>query len=53
MIVVCNNENKLFKSGFGVVINNEGYIFMNFYVVNDGYLFLVRFENDDKVYIFY
>lgn len=53
MIVVCNNENKPFKSGSGVVINNEGYILTNLHVVNDGYSFLVRFENDDKVYTSY
>lgn len=53
MIVVCNNEDKPFKSGSGVVINNEGYILTNLHVVNDGYSFLVRFENDDKVYTSY
>ncbi|HAU5045967.1 TPA: trypsin-like serine protease, partial [Clostridioides difficile] len=53
MIVVCNKENKPFKSGSGVVINNEGYILTNLHVVNDGYSFLVRFENDDKVYTSY
>lgn len=50
MIVVCDNENKPFKSGSGVVINSEGYILTNLHVVNEGYSFLVRFENDDKVY---
>ncbi|EQF25228.1 trypsin family protein [Clostridioides difficile CD160] len=53
MIVVCNNEDKPFKSGSGVVINNEGYILTNLHVVNDGYSFLVRFENDDNVYTSY
>lgn len=53
MIVVFNNEDKPFKSGSGVVINNEGYILTNLHVVNDGYSFLVRFENDDKVYTSY
>lgn len=53
MIVVCNSEDKPFKSGSGVVINNEGYILTNLHVVNDGYSFLVRFENDDKVYTSY
>ncbi|MCC0645067.1 trypsin-like peptidase domain-containing protein [Clostridioides sp. ZZV14-6150] len=53
MIVVCDNENKPFKSGSGVVINSEGYILTNLHVVNEGYSFLVRFENDDKVYTSY
>ncbi|KPI52383.1 serine protease [Clostridioides difficile] len=53
MIVVCNSEEKPFKSGSGVVINSEGYILTNLHVVNDGYSFLVRFENDDNVYTSY
>lgn len=51
MIKVCDDDQKFFKTGSGVVINNSGYILTNFHVVCGGSGFAVQFENEEQEHL--
>ena len=50
MITVLNKEGDCIKSGSGIIISKEGYILTNYHVISGGYHYLVRIEDDDKIY---
>ena len=50
MIVTCDNTGETRSSASGIIISRNGYILTNCHVVREAASFMVRFENDNKVY---
>ena len=50
MINVIDENGEYFKSGSGFFISSKGFILTNFHVLNGGYSFDVRIENDENIY---
>lgn len=50
MIQVLDQNKKCFKTGSGVVINDEGYILTNFHVACEGTYYGIRLEQENEIF---
>lgn len=50
MIEVHNQRGDVLGIGSGIMVGKEGYILTNHHVVNKGWYYCVRIENDEEVY---
>lgn len=50
MVEVADNKGQPFKSGSGVMIGRDGYILTNFHVTNEGALYGIRIEGEERIY---
>lgn len=51
MIAIHDSKGESIGTGSGIMIGEKGFILTNCHVIKGGYIFAVRVENDDKVYV--